>query len=230
MKTATLVLLALLSYTMAFSLLDDMNPHPHHHDGNIGMVIETNVGGMDLIADELISLQHNKVKVQYTTFNGQVPAFDLVMDYTTGTGMQYFNLTGDCKTFEIPTLNLTQYYASLLKDHTEHAGHRGEHLEVYEVKHPEEEGSRTWVYGVYIDHPHMESKVFVPTRFQSHHPAQKESPDYAGEWIDTFSHPHVDASTFDYPQCAQAANTKLDVPVTFGILGLNSDALLALIN
>merc|ERR1712080_477448 len=106
-------------------------------------------------------------------FSSDIPAFDLIMDFNKGVAHQFFNLTGDCKAFHIPKVNLTHYLHEMFTKHTEHAGHRGEHLDIYEVKHPEEDGSRTWVYGMWIHNEHHEHPFFIPARFQSHHPEQK---------------------------------------------------------
>eukprot|EP00343_Euplotes_focardii_P001522 CAMPEP_0205800384 /NCGR_PEP_ID=MMETSP0205-20121125/2032_1 /ASSEMBLY_ACC=CAM_ASM_000278 /TAXON_ID=36767 /ORGANISM="Euplotes focardii, Strain TN1" /LENGTH=207 /DNA_ID=CAMNT_0053063397 /DNA_START=69 /DNA_END=692 /DNA_ORIENTATION=+ len=203
------------------SLVKEDGAHPQ----NIKNVFETNIGGLDLVVDQLISVEHNKVKAQYTTFSGEVPAFDIMIDYTEGKILHFFNLTGECKVYEIPKMDLGEYFKDVFKNHVEFAGFRGEHLEIYEMKHPEEEGSRTWIYGAHVDH--HGHQIFVPTRFQSHHPSQKESPDFAGDFIDTPSIPEVSEATFAYPQCAEANVAKLDMPITTNIFGINTDALLA---
>ena len=109
----------------------------------------------------------------------------------------------------------------LFANHTEFAGYRGQHLEVYEVKHPEDPGSRSWLYGMRVHHPEGEHshEIFVPTRLQSHRPSQGASSDYSGDFLDTPSHPHVTEATFHYPACESAQVQKLDAPLAVGFLG-----------
>lgn len=140
MKIAIALLLSVLAFSSALSV-DSVQGY-FDHNVNIGMVIDANIGSMNMIASELISIQYNKIKTQYTTFSGDFPAFDIVMDFNEGTMWQYFNLTGDCKAYQIPKMNLAAYLHNLLVNHTEFAGQRGEHLEVYEIKHPELKGKK----------------------------------------------------------------------------------------
>ena len=219
MKTIILFLCLIASMGFAMSLLKEngVSTVP-----DFQQVVETNVGGVDYIADEIVSPSHNKIKLQYTTFSGDIPAFDLVMDFTAGKMLQYLNLTGECNVYDIAQMDLGAYLEDLMTNHVEFAGTRGEHLHLYEIKHPEEPGARTWIYGFMVDND------FVPTKFQAHHPAQTSAPDYAGEFIDTRNAPHITGATFEYPQCAQANSVKLPVDIIPGFLGVNSDALLEL--
>ena len=216
-----ILLLSILVFANAMSLIKDDSFLAGK--ANVDFVIEANIGGLDVVVEEIISFEHNKIKTHYTTFNGDVPAFDILMDFNEGKVYQYFNLTGKCDVYDGPKLDIQQYIHNLFLNHTEFAGHRGKHLELYEVKHPEEEGSRTWLYGMNIDHEGK--KIFVPTRFQSHHPAQKQ--DYSGEFIDTFSFPEVSASDFEYPQCESANEMKSDLPLTVDIFGVSPSFLLS---
>lgn len=230
MKIAFVAFFAVLAFASALNFKEQTGGLFYGHS-NVEFVIETSVGGLDLIGSELISLDHNKIKVQYTTFNGDLPAFDVILDFTKGQLWQYQNLTGACTSYEIPKMCLTAYLSNLFHNHTEFAGHRGEHLEVYEIKHPEEPGSRSWVYGVRVHHregeqPNAEG-FFIPTRFQSHHPEQKQ--DYAGEWIDTFSHPHVSNATFHYPACESAIPQKMDASLSLGPVGVHPKVLTELL-
>lgn len=75
-------------------------------------------------------------------------------------------------------------------------------------------------------HPHS---FFVPTRFQSHEADPKQGIDFSGEWIDTFSSPHVTDAAFHYPACESADPEKLDMPVLLGPLGLHPSVLTQLV-
>ena len=209
--------------SMGMSLLN----HQNHFQGNFEYVAESRVGSMDLISDTLISFEHNKLKAQYTTFSGDMPAFDVVLDFSEGLTYQYFNLTGKCQVSKAPKMNLAEYYETLFSNFTEFAGFRGEHLEVYEIKHPEEEGSRTWLYGMTVGGTHG-GKVFMPTRFQTHYPAEDNdgTHDFTGEFLDTVNTPSVSPDAFDYPACKEANVIESDTSVTFGVLGANYGFLL----
>ena len=216
------VLLVLLAVAAASALkLSEQEGGLFNGHNSLEFVIETTIGGLDLVTSQLISLEHNKIRNQYTTFNGDVPAFDEVLDFTNGQMWQYFNLTGECKVYEIPKMCLTAYLKDLLTNHTEFAGYRGEHLELYEVKHPEDAGSRSWVYGVRVNHTEggHSQEVFVPARLQSHRPSMGAASDYSGDFLDIPSHPIVTNSTFRYPACEGAHVQKLDAPLSVGFLG-----------
>ena len=219
MKVAIL-LLSVLVFTNAMSLIKEESSILEGIDA-VQFVIQTYENGLDIIADQTYSFEHNKMKVQYTTFNGDiVPAFDIIYDFTEGTAYQYFNLTGECNSIQGSKMNLTEYVENLFKNHIEFAGRRGRNLMLYEVKHPEEEGSRTWVYGVYDNVDGEE--VFVPTNFQSHHPVLNE--DYAGKIIDTFSYPTLTEADFDYPACKDAKELKGELPSMSNTLGVRPGA------
>uniref|UniRef100_A0A7S3JLE0 Uncharacterized protein n=1 Tax=Euplotes harpa TaxID=151035 RepID=A0A7S3JLE0_9SPIT len=215
MKLVLFIVIAIAFTAHSMSLMTDKNDDLFQGAKNFELTIDTTVNGLNLIASEIISTEFNKIKVQYTTFNGDVPAFDIVQDFTKGEMLQYFNLTGECKVYQIEKMCLHHYLHNLIANHTEFAGRRGENLSVYEIKHPEETGSRTWLYGMWF-HEHGKS-VFVPTRFQSHHPQSKQ--DYEGEFIDRIGFPHVSNSTFDYPACNGVAAEKLDFPFSLSLLG-----------
>ena len=223
-----LVLLMIASLAMSMSMLKEDHTNSHNKK-NMRFVVEFNVGGVDFIAAETVSKEFNKIKIQYTTFSGDVPAFDVVLDATKGEVTQFFNLTGECKKFQHPVFNLTTYLHDLMLNHTEFVGKRGENLYVYEIKQPEEAGSRTWIYGTHGQNPHHDHTSFVPKRFQSHHPGQKETMDFSGEWIDTIDHPVLGEIDFSYPACDNANIEKLDANISFGILGVNPHALLEMI-
>ena len=224
MKILFALLCIFLSVSMAMNLIKDGTSSKIP---DIQQIIEVNVGGVDLIADEIISFSQNKLKVQYTTFGGKIPAFDVLLDFTAGTMFFYQNLTGECTVSKIVKIDFEKYYTDLITHHVKYIGKRGQYLDLYEIKHPKEKGSRTWLYGQWASGE--DSKVFYPTRFQSHHPSQKVA-DYSGEWLDVITEPHITNATFDYPECQQANTRKLDIPFTVGILGVNSDVLISLMN
>uniref|UniRef100_A0A7S3KS66 Uncharacterized protein n=1 Tax=Euplotes crassus TaxID=5936 RepID=A0A7S3KS66_EUPCR len=219
---ALVCLLFSVSYGLTF-LKDDVSASMP----DIQQVIKMDVGGVDFVIDQTIAFSQNKLKQQVTTFRGDIPAFDIVLDFTAGTLLQYNNLTGDCGYAEIPKFDLEAYQADLIANHIDYAGHRGQNLDLFEVKYPERPGSRTWVYGIFIADEQGNS-WYLPSRFQAHDPTQQVQ-DTDGEFIDTQSVAHVDGSTFAYPQCNHANSKKLSLDYSFGITGINSDALLSLI-
>ena len=210
MKITILFLCVLVSMGLAMSILKEEPTSSNLLD--FRLVVETNVNGDDFIVDELISPDTNKIKLQYTTFNEAYPAFDIVMDFTEGRLYQYLNLTDECYTSEIPKMDLTAYIIDMITNNFEYVGQRGEHLHLFEIKHPEQPGSRTWLYGVFTDFG-----IFIPARFQSHYSESKI--DYAGEFLDTPSEVSVTDATFYYPACDNAKTANLDVEINPGILG-----------
>ena len=218
-----LVLVLLLSI-LAFSQANELSEKAEQYikgNGNIDLVLKTSVNGLSLIVDELLSFEYNMFKAQYTSFSGEVPAFDIVMDFNKGKMYEYFNLTGNCSVYNIEKLNFTQYMIDLIKDHTEYAGHRGEHLDIYEVKHPEEPGSRTWIYGMWFKKNDEAHAQFIPTMFQAHHPGAGH--DEAGEFVDTVGHPKVTPADFSYPACVGVEPVPITVPFTLSPVGLSSE-------
>lgn len=223
-KVKIFVLLSVCVFASALNL-GSSREGLFYGNNNIELVMESNIGGTSLIASQLISLEFNKVKNQVTTFSPEVPAFDVVADFTNGTLMQYFNLTGECNVYEIPKMCLTAYMINLFENHTEFVGQRGQHLELYEMKYPEDPGSRLWLYGVRV--PEMEGKgycdegFFIPTRFQTHRPSEAPFSDYSGDFLDIPSNPYVTNATFHYPACEGAEVQKLDAPFSLNLLGMH---------
>ena len=217
MKIVFTILLIVFTCNMgtAMSLTKSQNPF----EGNLEYVTESQIGGIDMISDTIISFEHNKVKAQYTTFSGDIPAFDVVLDFNEGLAYKYFNLTGKWVVSKAPKLNLAEYYEMILMNHTEFAGYRGEHLEVYEIKHPEEEGARTWLYGMQVDQGN--GKVFLPTRFQTHYPSETEEHNYVGELLDTMSTPSISEEAFEYLACKEVSDSILESTSHVGLLGVS---------
>ena len=210
MKITILFLCILASMGFAMNLLKEQ--YTPNDLVDFRLVAETSIDGDDFISDEIVSPSHNKIKLQYTTFNEDIPAFDVVMDFTAGKLYQYLNLTDECFVSDFTKMDLRAYIADLITNNIKYVGQRGEHLHLFEIKHPEEEGSRTWLYGVFNDFGD-----FIPARFQSHYP--QSSGDFAGEFLDIPSEPVVTDATFDYPACAKAKVANLGAKIHPGIMG-----------
>ncbi|CAI2379021.1 unnamed protein product [Moneuplotes crassus] len=187
---------------------------------NFQVVSEATVAGIDMISDMTMSFEHNKIRTQYTTFSGEMPAFDVIIDFNEGLTYQYFNLTGECKVSKAPVIDLAEYYTLLLTNFTEFRGYRGEHLEVYEVMHPEEDGARTWIYGTTIGEG--DQSVFLPTKFQTHYPSptEEEIYNYAGTFLDTLSTPSVSSDIFEYEACEQPEEGNLKMVPSLSLMGI----------
>ena len=227
MKYTLVILISLAFACQSFSLIDDVNDEVFDRKGNFQFLVDVTIDGMNYLASEIISLEHNKIKVQYTTFSPNYPAFDIVLDYTEGKMTQYFNLTGDCKSYQIEKMCLTKYLKELVHNHTEFAGHRGSFHSVYEVKHPEESGSRDWIYGRRSFH-NNDQKKFHLVQFQSHHPSTKQ--DYTGYFVEGITPAHVSNHTFSYPQCDGVEPQKLDFPVSLALTGVAPNVLAQIMN
>ena len=222
MKFAFVILIALAISCQSFSLMDDVDEEVFNRKGNVQFMVDATIDGMNYLIAETISLEHNKIKAQYTTFSADYPAFDIVVDYTEGKMIQFFNLTGECKVYQAEKMCLTKYLKELFHNHTELAGHRGSFHSVYEIKHPEEKGSRSWLYTRKSFHNNDHKRVH-PVQFQSHHPASKQ--DYTGYFVEGVTPAHVSNHTFSYPQCNGVEPQKLDFPVTLALTGVAPDVL-----
>ena len=171
-----------------------------------------------MIVDKLLSFEFNKIKMQFTTPTADSPAYDVLLDFTLGKMYMYNNLTSECQVFGAPQFDLGSFYKDIVANHTELAGKRGSNLYVYEMKVPME-GSRTWIYGMWVKDEHHSHETFIPTRFQSHH--FEEQADYAGEWIDTIKTPTVTESNFHYPQCENVEPSNLQLPISLSPMSVN---------
>eukprot|EP00344_Euplotes_crassus_P010602 CAMPEP_0196996982 /NCGR_PEP_ID=MMETSP1380-20130617/2740_1 /TAXON_ID=5936 /ORGANISM="Euplotes crassus, Strain CT5" /LENGTH=234 /DNA_ID=CAMNT_0042413107 /DNA_START=1 /DNA_END=705 /DNA_ORIENTATION=- len=220
MKSTIVILCILVSLSMGlvFNKDKDFSDIP-----DVEEVVRFDMAGINFVVDQTHAFSHNTLKQSFTTFNGNIPAFDVVVNFTSGVYLHYNNLTGECSFGEVPKLNLTEYFIEFVTNYIEFAGTRGEHLTLYEIKYPGNEGAGTWLYGLYVPNETGEY-TFYPSRFQSHLPNQ-ENGDYDGEWIDTQSFPQLSAADFDYSQCNQTNSKKLDTKFTYQALGIDSDFL-----
>ena len=218
------LVLVLLLFVFTFSQAIDLSEESEQYlkkMGNFEMVRTIESNDFHMIVDELVSLEYNMFKVQITTFSGEYPAYDIISDFTEGKVYYYFNLTDECHVANINKMNLTEYVIDLLKNHTEYAGHRGEHLGVFEMKHPEEPDSRTWIYGMWFKKNESSQAEFIPTMYQAHHP--EAGYDESGEFKDTISFPTIGEEDFSYSACKDAKPLPFSVPSTFNPVRLSSN-------
>ena len=171
-----------------------------------------------MIVDKLLSFEFNKIKMQFTTPSGNLPAYDLMLDFTLGKMLIYNNLTSECQSYPAPVFDLGSFYRDIVANHTELAGKRGSTYHVYEMKIPQE-GSRTWIYGQWVKNDKHKFEIFYPKIFQSHH--FEEKADYSGKFIDTIGVPKVTEATFDYPQCKNATELEY-VPISMDPMSIYS--------
>ena len=192
---------------------------------DVEYVMDLEVNGYPVIIDQVVSFKYNAIKEHITTFSGEVPAYDLVMNYTSGVLYQYFNLTGNCTAYNITKMNLTEYSIAL-DNMTEFVGMRGRDLYLFERKFPYEPESRAWIYGMYGFDKELNQTVLYPTSIQQHRPVVSE--DISGEFISKPAYPRLSYFDFYYPACWNATVQELDEPYKMGkFYGLEKNILKA---
>ena len=209
------VLIVVLLSAMLSASFASKSPEDFPFDfKDVDYVTELVVNGYEIILNELKSFKLNMVKQQVTSFSGEIPAYDVLYNFTGGKMYQYFNLTGDCKAYDIPRMNLTDFYKSLINS-TEFVGKRGENLYLYEQKFPNLEGSRQWLYGFFMSGEESDEKFFVPSRIQQHFPSISQ--DLHGRFMDMPAFPNVTYFDFYYPACLNATSEPMNMPFNYGM-------------
>ena len=208
MKTFAILFAMILASTMAMDFLG--TEITNSSSANILAVMGVDTSEGHYIIDQLISLEHNKERFHYTSNSPDRAAFDILLDFTEGSGYLYMNDTNECYEFGAPQMDLEAYFVNLLENNTHYKGERGAHLGVLEMNIQDPSPSRTWIYGVWT-HSESGDTIFMPARFQTVESDSSEA--LHGEFLDTTILVDVYEEDFYYPACEHPQFMDLGEPM-----------------
>ena len=218
MKTTLVLVLSILALSQCMNLLkedivgDWIEKHP-----NVEWVVDTEMYKTKYVAEELYSFEHNKIKMQYTSYDIKKPAFDILFDYEDGLMFIYYNKTDKCRAFPLEKKNMADMYKKVF-DGSEFVAKRG-HLDLYTFTMPEEK-VKSYLYGKFEKNADEDNELtFTPIRQQTHSDVIRQ--EFQVEWVDSIGFPKVSADAFDYPKCKKSTVYGETIPATRGIFGAN---------
>eukprot|EP00343_Euplotes_focardii_P002656 CAMPEP_0205805492 /NCGR_PEP_ID=MMETSP0205-20121125/8739_1 /ASSEMBLY_ACC=CAM_ASM_000278 /TAXON_ID=36767 /ORGANISM="Euplotes focardii, Strain TN1" /LENGTH=197 /DNA_ID=CAMNT_0053076811 /DNA_START=117 /DNA_END=710 /DNA_ORIENTATION=- len=163
------------------------------------------------IADYSFSFKLNMLRVKVThAFQGAVPAYDIVYDYSKGSAFYFDNATSTCHAISSPQANLTHVVEKFLSKFEDQST-KGRNMRLYTANIREKDNSANYYF--YGD---FKGNIFNPSKFQVNF---LSGSGLSGEILDEIDEDQeFTIEDFTYPECEGVEQTRLEMASPMSLL------------